>query len=157
MTGSRTATAKTTSAAYRVRIKAPRLASTCTPPCPTVKAMAAPTPIGANFMTIPVNLNITSATPAQNPTMTSFGLPLTCVSASPNRMDQNTTCSTSFCAAASKKLCGTMCWSTLARVVLDWATGPAAAAVPSATPTPGCTTFTITSPTTRASVVTTSK
>ena len=72
-------------------------------------------------------------------------------------MDQNTTCSTSFCAAASKKLCGTMCWSTLARVVCEAATGPAPVALPSATPTPGCTTFTVTSPTTSASVVTTSK
>jgi hypothetical protein len=39
--------------------------------------MAAPIPIGANFMTMPVNLNIVSARPSANPSITSLGRPFT--------------------------------------------------------------------------------
>ena len=41
----------------------------------TVTAMAAPMPIGANRMTMPTNLNITSISPSQNPSIDSLGLP----------------------------------------------------------------------------------
>ena len=78
------------------------------PLCPTVTAMAAPMPIGAYFITRPVNLNITWASASRLSSMTSFGRPFTCVSPTPNRIDQKTICSTSFLTAASKTLAGTM-------------------------------------------------
>jgi len=44
---------------------------------PTVAATAPPMPIGANFITIPTNLNITSARLSQNDSMTVFAGPCT--------------------------------------------------------------------------------
>jgi len=138
----------------------PRFDSTPRPPCPTVAAIAAPIPIGANFITSPVNLNMTSATPSQNPSMTSLGRPFTCDSASANSTAQKTICSTSLCTAASKKLCGTICSSTVVSVGCsprgEWMGAPAAGGG-RRTPSPGRTRFTASKPTPSARVVTTSK
>ena len=84
--------------------------------CPTVNASAAATPNGANFITTPVNLNITSANASQNPSIVSFARPRTCDNPIANSTDQKTICSISFVAAASKKLWGTMCSRTLLNV-----------------------------------------
>lgn len=65
---------------------------------------------------MPVNLNITSARPSAKLSIDSFDLPRTCDSATPNRIEKNTICSTSFRAAASKKLCGTTCSRKLVAV-----------------------------------------
>ncbi len=125
---------------------------------PTVNASAAATPNGANFMTTPVNLNITSATASQNPSIVSFARPRTCDSPIANSTDQKTIWSISLFAAASKKLCGTRCSSTPENVTLP-ATGAPAAASGDAndTPTPGLRMLTASNPMKRASVVTTSK
>ena len=157
-TGSSTTSPKTTSAPYSVSTSRPRLPSTLRPPCPTVTAIAAPIPIGANFITMAVNLNIVSASPSQNPSIASLGRPRTCERATAKITEKNTTCSTWFWTAASKKLCGTMCSSTLANVGCPPpATGAPAAGGGSFTPTPGLTMFTASRPMNRASVVTTSK
>ena len=79
--------------------------------------MAAPMPIGANRITIATNLNITSMSPSQKPSMASLGLPFTLVSAMANSVAQKTTWSTSLLAAASKKLRGTMCSRNPLKVV----------------------------------------
>ena len=72
---------------------------------------------------------------------------------------QNTICSTSFFAAAWKKLCGTVCSSIPDTVVLVAASVVPCSAEPLLTsmPLPGLTRFTAASPTTSASVVTISK
>ena len=60
-------------------------------------------------MMMATNLNITSATPSAKARIASLGRPVTWVSAMAKSALQNTTCSTSFRAAASKKLWGTTC------------------------------------------------
>ena len=60
-TGSRTQTRKTTSAPYSVSTSMPRLRRTPRPEWPIVFAIAAPTPIGANFITNSVKRNMMSA------------------------------------------------------------------------------------------------
>ena len=87
------------------------------PLCPTVYATAAPMPMGANFITMPVNLNIISASDSQKPSIASLERPLTCDSATAKRIEKKTIWRTSLLAAASKKLCGTVCSSTPERVV----------------------------------------
>src|ERR1700694_2573818 len=94
--------------------------------------------MGANFMTIAVNLNITSASPSQNPSTTSLGRPRTCDKPTANSTDQNTTWSTWFWTAASKKLCGTICSRMLANVGCSPpVTGAPSAGGGGVTPTPG--------------------
>ena len=78
-----------------------------------VPATAAKMPIGANFITMLVNLNITSDRPSLKPSIVSLARPgLTWVRAAAKSTEKNTTWSTSFFDAASKKLCGTVCSST---------------------------------------------
>ncbi len=73
-------------------------------------------------------------------------------------MVKNTTCSTSFLAAASKKLVGTVCSSTPESVVgLLARAWPASAEPESMTPAPGFTRLTAASPMKSATVVTISK
>ena len=62
--------------------------------------MAAPTPSGANFMTNPVNLNITSVKASQKCSIVCLGLPCTCANATAKTSAKKTTCKTSFSAAA---------------------------------------------------------
>ena len=87
----------TTSAPYSVSTSLPRFTRTPMPLCP------------AYFMTMPVNLNIVSASPPQKPSMASLGPPRTWESATAKRMEKKTIWSTSLLTAASKKLWGTMC------------------------------------------------
>jgi len=108
-------------------------------------------------MTTPVNLNITSATASQNASIVSLGRPRTCVRPIANRTDQKTICSISLRAAASKKLCGTMCSSTVENVTGSAGAGAATGAARVATPTPGLRTLTASNPMNSASVVTISK
>ena len=75
-------------------------------------------PNGANAMTMPTNLNITSESDSQNFSMTSFAGPCTRASPMAKRMEKNTICLTSLCAAASKNDAGTMCSITPANVTL---------------------------------------
>ena len=121
--------------------------------------MAAPIPNGANFITMPTNLNITSLRLSQNDSITAFPGPCTCESATAKIMAKKTTWSTSFFAAASAKLCGTVCSRTPENVVFTFASSTPVSAVALArvTPAPGFTRFTATRPTTSAKVVTTSK
>ena len=109
-------------------------------------------------MTTPVNLNITSATASQNPSIVSFARPRTCDSPIAKSTDQKTICNISLFAAASKKLCGTMCSSTPVNVTFPaGATAPAVSGDTSDTPTPGFRMLTASKPMKSASVVTTSK
>ena len=105
-------------------------------------------------MTIPTNLNITSISASQTPSITSFGRPRTWVSAMANRVAQKTTCSTSLPAAASKKLWGTTCSRKPAKVV-GAALGMTAlgSRVGRITPMPGRVRLTAMSPTASATVV----
>ena len=91
--------------------------------------------------------------------MNVFAGPCTWDSATAKMMAKKTIWSTSFAAAASKKLCGTVCSTTPVNVVCFCANSAPASAVAAArfTPTPGFTMFTARSPTTSASVVTISK
>jgi len=73
--GSSTTRKNTAKAPYKVRISFPRFRSTPKPLWPTVTAIAAPIPNGANRITIIVNLNITSASPSQAARTTSFERP----------------------------------------------------------------------------------
>ena len=108
-----------------------------------VPAMAATMPNGANFITRLVNLNITSDSDSQKRSIGSFAAPRTWASAMAKSTEKNTTCSTSFLAAASKKLAGTVCSSTPPRVVGVLANCfPSSEDVPRTTPTPGCARFT---------------
>ena len=122
-------------------------------------AIAAPMPIGAYFITMPVNLNIISASPSQKPSMTSLGLPRTCESATAKRIDQKTICSTSLLAAASKKLCGHDVLEESGERSASSAPAPAprSADAVSRTPTPGRVRLTAARPMNSASVVTISK
>ena len=124
-----------------------------------VVAMAAPMPNGANAMTMPTNLNITSDSDSQKSSITCLGFPLTRESPTAKRIAKNTIWSTSFFAAASKKLDGTMCSITPVNVTFVCANSVpfSAVAVARFTPTPGLTRFTASSPIARAIVVTTSK
>jgi hypothetical protein len=79
------------------------------PLCPTVAAIAAPIPTGANAITIATNLNMTSLKLSQNPSMIFFGAAGVCARATAKRIDQNTTWSTSLFEAACTKLAGTTC------------------------------------------------
>src|SRR2546427_9149637 len=143
-TGYSTTSPNTTRAMYSVRTTMARFCSFLSPPgWPTVTARAAATANGANFMTIPVNLNITSATASQNASIVSLDRPRTCVRPIANSTDQKTICSISLRAAASKKLCGTRCSSTVANVTGSAAAGVAATAAPAAVyPQPGFRTVT---------------
>ena len=58
--GNKTPRRNTSNATYKVRSSWKRFTRIPSPMCPTVYAMAAPTPIGAKYMIILVNLNITS-------------------------------------------------------------------------------------------------
>ncbi len=123
-----------------------------------VAPMAAAMPIGANFITMLVNLNITSDRLSQKASIVSLALPLTCDSAAAKSSEKNTTCSTSFFAAASKKEAGTVCSRTPDRVVwvlANWF--PSSAEAARVMPTPGLTRLTAVSPMASASVVTISK
>ena len=132
----------------------PRFLSTPIPLWLTVTAIAAPMPIGAYRMTMPTNLNITSASPSQNPSIASLGLPRTWVSAMAKRMAQKTTCSTSLSAAASKKLWGTMCSRKPPKVVGAALGMPAfGSGAGRITPTPGRVMLTAMSPMASATVV----
>ena len=115
--------------------------------------------MGANAITMPTNLNITSESDPQKSSITCFALPFTRDSPTANRMAKNTICSTSLCAAASKKLCGTMCSITPVNVTFVCANSVPFVAVSAArfTPTPGLTRFTAIRPIARAAVVTSSK
>ncbi len=159
-TGSKTARAKITSEPYNASTSTASLRSTSMPLVPTVTAIAAPMPMGANAITSPVNLNITWDKPSQNESIVLLAVPAgTCDSATAKMIAKNTICSTSLFAAASKKLCGTVCSMTLLNVacVVESPAVWAAFAPPRSTPTPGFTTFTTMSPTASASVVTISK
>src|SRR5213592_761096 len=158
-TGYSTTSPKTTSAMYSVMTTMATFCSFLTPPgWPTVTASAAATANGANFITSPVNLNITSPTASQNASIVSLGRPRTCVSPIANSTDQKTICNISLRAAASKKLGGTMCSSTVANVTASAGAGAAAPATGDVvTPTPGLMTLTASNPMKRASVVTISK
>ena len=117
-------------------------------------------PNGANFITMPTNLNITSLRLSQTVSMNVFAGPCTCDSATAKMIAKKTICSTSFFAAASKKLCGTVCSITPANVVCvlrELGAGCRRSPRRGSRPTPGFTMFTASSPTTSASVVTISK
>ena len=105
----------TISAPYSVSTSTPRLRSTPNPLLPTVTAMAAPMPNGANFITIPTNLNITSLRLSHAVSMNVFAGPCTWDSATAKMIAKKTIWSTSFFDAASKKLCGTVCSITPAQ------------------------------------------
>ncbi len=60
-TGTSTSKINAIKAQYNVTSSIAKLLSTSIPMWPTVSAMAAPTPMGANSITILVNLNMTSA------------------------------------------------------------------------------------------------
>src|SRR5690349_3926838 len=160
-TGMSTASTNTSSAPYSVSTRIPRLRRTPIPLCPTVTAMAAPMPNGANDITMPTNLNITSPRLSANPRITFFGPAGVRASATAKMMDQNTTCSTSFLAAASTKLDGTMCSSTPPNVTVrcdaSVTVADTCADVSRPTPSPGRTRLTAIRPTASANVVTTSK
>src|SRR5512133_886660 len=116
-------------------------------------------PKGANAITIATNLNITSESASQNWSITCFGRIGTRDSATAKMIDQKTTWSTSFLAAASKKLWGTVCSNTplnVGRVLANCVTAESLAVLTS-TPTPGRATLTAIRPTASASVVTISK
>jgi hypothetical protein len=106
-----------------------------------------------------VNLNITSDRLSRTDSIVTLFCPCTRASATAKMMAKKTIWSTSFAAAASKKLCGTVCSSTPDKVVLRAANcAPASAeAAPRSTPMPGFVRFTATSPITSARVVTISK
>ncbi len=109
---------------------------------------------------MPTNLNMMSLSDCSQSSMNFLEGPSTRANATAKMIAKKTIWSTSFCAAASKKLCGTVCSSTEAKVgvlaarALNSSLSPAAAME---SPTPGFTTFTATRPMARASVVTTSK
>src|SRR5271156_407237 len=67
--GRSTSKVKAMSATYNVRSSLPRLKRTPIPIWPTVNAIAAPTPMGAKYMTRLVNLNMTSASEENQLTM----------------------------------------------------------------------------------------
>ena len=102
---------------------------------------------------------MTSDSDSQNASMKAFGFAGVRASETANRMAKKTICSTSFVAAASKKLCGTVCSRTPASVgcFVTIASASAAEAPARVTPTPGFSTFTAIRPTASASVVTISK
>ena len=150
---------KTASVPYSVATSRARLFSTPSPLVPTVTAMAAPMPNGANAITSPVNLNITWLSDSQKSSITCLGRPCTRESPTANRMAKNTICSTSLCVAASKKLCGTMCSMTPANVIFVCASSAALSVLAPARlmPAPGLTRFTAPRPRKSAMVVTISK
>jgi hypothetical protein len=120
--------------------------------------MAAPTPSGASHITMPTSWNITSLRLSQSVSIAALAAAEAWASATAKAMAKVTIGSDSFPAAASNTLRGTACSSTPARVggAADATDVPARADV-SSTWTPGRTRFTTSRPTTRASVVTTSK
>ena len=72
----------------------------------------------------------------------------------PKSVAQNTTCSTSLCAAASKKLCGTTCSRKPPKVVgAAFGIGAFGSGAGSTTPTPGRVMFTAIRPMASAMVV----
>jgi len=85
--------------------------------------------------------------------------PCTRETATAKMIEKKTIWSTSFFAAASKKLFGTVCANTPERLVCVVAScAPSSAdAAPRSTPCPGFTRFTAISPTASAAVVTSSK
>ena len=146
--------ANTISAPYSVATRSPRFRSTEIPLWLTVTAMAAPTPIGAYFMTMPTKRNITWVSPSQNSSIVSRGLPRTWASAMPNSVAQKTTWSTSFSAAAWKKLVGTMCSRNPPNVVgAALGIGALGSGGGRITPTPGWVMCTAVSPITSATAV----
>ena len=116
-TGTNATSTNTSNATYNVNTSLPRLNRTPSPFFPMVTPSAAAMPIGANFMTRPVNLNITCARASQTSSMTSFGRPFTWVSAIANNAEKKTIWRVSFLAMASTILAGTVCSSTPANVV----------------------------------------
>ena len=104
-------------------------------------------------------MNITSESDSQNLSIVSLAGPFTRDNATANRIEKKTIWSTSFFAAASKKLCGTMCSMTLPNVGAFCAYSAALSGVASASeiPEPGLMRFTAISPTASARVVTISK
>jgi len=143
-----------------VSTRTPSRASAPSPFRPTVAATAAPTPTGANRMTIATSRNMTSLRLSQNDSMTARAAPLTWDSAIAKAMVNTTTGSDSLPAAASNTLRGTLCSSTTAKPGAGGGAArlaPAAAPAAKLTPMPGRTRFTASRPTTSASVVTTSK
>src|ERR1051325_6580513 len=99
-TGSSTQTRKTISAPYNVPTSCARLLSTFTPAWPTVYAIAAPTPTGANFMTNSVKRNMMSASDSHQAT-TGLAFSPMLVTASAKSTEKITICSTSPSAIAA--------------------------------------------------------
>jgi hypothetical protein len=136
------------------------LPSTAAPLRPTVSAIAAATPIGASFITKPVNTNIASAIDSHSATTALPRSPISSTAIA-NIMLNTTSGSTSFSAAAFTTLVGTMLMRCCCGVSLAALAAMSLAAwlvsAGSNTPTPGFTRLTATSPTSSASVVTTMK
>src|SRR5688572_32135014 len=82
-TGNSTNNKKAISATYQVIISKARFYKISIPKCPTVTAMAAPTPNGAKYMMILVNLNIVSARLSENSSMGFFFFSLSSANAMP--------------------------------------------------------------------------
>ena len=110
-------------------------------------------------ITMFTNLNITSDRLSHALSMNVLLGPCTFESATAKMIAKKTICSTSFFAAASKKLVGTVCSMTPVSVVCVAANSAPSFvdAAPRSTPTPGFTMLTASRPTASASVVTISK
>ena len=159
-TGTSTTSTNTINDTYNVPTSLARLSITPSPLLPTVTPIAAPIPIGAYAITMPTNLNITSLSDCSQSSMIFLDGPSTRASATAKMIAKKTICSTSLLAAASKKLCGTVCSSTDAKVGVLAANALNSSLPPadvSCTPTPGFTQFTAIRPIASAAVVTISK
>ncbi len=160
-TGSSTKTRKKISAPYSVPTSMPRFLSTLRPEWPTVLAIAAPTPTGANFITNSVNRNMTLASDSHQTTI-GFARSPTLVTASAKMTANTTICSTSPSAMALMIDAGERC-AMISPTVWGFAATvrPRAAASAaftfSETPTPGLVRFTAARPMNSANVVTISK
>ena len=122
-----------------------------------VTAIAAPTPMGARYMTYPVYLNMISASDSQN-LVTGWAFTPMAEQAMPKRMANTTICKTSPRAMESMMLEGKVC--SRMSPALSLAAGMAAAAAPVlliVSPAPGWARFTAARPTNKAMVVITSK
>src|SRR6185369_4546827 len=84
-TGNRTQVTKTSSATYSVTSSFNKFSSTPNPMCPTVYAIAAPTPMGANIITMFVNLNIVSTRLSMNDNIGRFCFSFSIPTATPNK------------------------------------------------------------------------
>ena len=149
---------KTTKAKYKEPISLAKGISIPRPNLPTVKEIKANTPIGANFITYQVNLNIISATLIARVTT---GLPFSPIAAAatPKKQENRIICSISPRPIASTTLVGTMLTNICVISIVFFAAAAAeltSAPVAMATPAPGWKTFATVNPTKRANVVATS-